>query len=110
MRTFLRAVAPVYAFLVGLFIIWSWGDVWNSMNERREFFTSSESLLYLVTLPTSSIMMRGEHWAQSVFSWLYADVAMLALAGVIQVALLFTLASLMSKHRRATRRSSASGS
>ena len=110
MRTFLRVLAPVYAFFVGLFTIWAWGDVWNSVNERREFFTSSEFLLFLVTLPTSSITMHGEHWAQAFFSWRYVDVAMLTLAAVIQVALLFALAYLMSMRRLATRNSSASGS
>lgn len=108
MRTFLRVLAPIYAFFVSLFIIWSWGEVWNSLGERREFFTSSEFLLYLVALPTSSITMRGANWAQSIFSWAYAEVAMLTLAGVIQVALLFALVYLMPRRRLATRNSSAS--
>ncbi|WP_199101150.1 hypothetical protein [Dyella sp. ASV21] len=106
----MRALTPVYAFFVALFTIWSWGAVWNSMNERREFFTSSELLLYLVTLPTSVATMRLEHWAQPIFPWLYVDVAMLTLAGMIQVTLLYVLAFLVLKRRHASRNSSANGS
>ncbi|WP_109125444.1 hypothetical protein [Dyella sp. C11] len=110
MRTFLRVLAPVYAFFVALFTIFAWADVWNSANQTREFLTSSELLLFLVTLPGSSITMKGEQWAESIFSWPYADVAMLTLAGVVQVTLLFALAYLMPKCLRAMRNSSARSS
>jgi hypothetical protein len=110
MKTFLRVLAPFYAFFVGLFTIFAWADVWNSANQRREFFISSEFLLFLVTLPGSSITMKGEQWAESIFSWPYADVAMLTLAGVVQVTLLFAFAYLAPKCLRSTRNSSARNS
>lgn len=110
MRTFLRALTPVYAFFVGLFTIWAWGAVWDSMHERREFFSNSEFLLFLATLPTSAVTMRMEHLAERIFSLRYVDVAMLTLAGVIQVTLLYVLAFLVLKRRHVSRNVSANGS
>lgn len=109
MKAFLRVLAPAYAFFVGLYVIWSWGDAWNSMNERHEFFTRSQFVLFLVTLPTSSLTIRGEHWALPIFPEPYVGVTLLTLAGVIQVALLCALARLTPKRRRDTRDPSSNG-
>jgi len=107
MRTFLRRFASAYAVLVGLVTVFAWGAVLASMHERREFPTGLELLQYMVTLPTSYVTVRQYQWAQGIFSWLFADVAMVTVAGVIQVTALYTLAALASKGRRGTKSSSA---